>query len=155
MVSATSWSSKLSTPRSHRHRFCMAIARFSGGSLDHRNPTGAQRASSAICVPACGSDCLPASPHTHAPHPHTQTGPPFSATRPSLILFSRPVCPRVCDSDSLRCCSNAVLRSRRASAFAVRPAQTLGRAEQTILVLQYWKIQTAAVSTTETRAPCQ
>ena len=24
-----SWSSKLSTPRSHRHRFCLAIARFS------------------------------------------------------------------------------------------------------------------------------
>ena len=34
--------------------------------------------------------------------PHTQTGPPVSATRPSLILFSRPVCPHVCDSDSAR-----------------------------------------------------
>ena len=29
VVSATSWSSKLSTPRSHRHRLCIAIARFS------------------------------------------------------------------------------------------------------------------------------
>ena len=29
VVSATSWSSKLSTPRSHRHRFCIAIAPFS------------------------------------------------------------------------------------------------------------------------------
>ena len=29
MVSATSWSSKLSTPRSHRHRFCIVTARFS------------------------------------------------------------------------------------------------------------------------------
>ena len=29
VVSATSWSSKLSTPRSHRHHFCIAIARFS------------------------------------------------------------------------------------------------------------------------------
>ena len=26
--SATSWSSKLSTPRSHRHRFCIVTARF-------------------------------------------------------------------------------------------------------------------------------
>ena len=29
VVSATSWSSKLSTPRSHRHRFCIVTARFS------------------------------------------------------------------------------------------------------------------------------
>ena len=67
MVSATSWSCKLSTPHSHRHQFCIAIARFSVQalrSLDHRNPTSAQRASPARSVSplVCGSDCLPASP---------------------------------------------------------------------------------------------
>ena len=65
VVRATSWSSKLSTQRSHRHRFCIAIAR-------------------------------PHPPRTHAPRPHTQTGPPVSATRPSLVLFSRALCARMC-----------------------------------------------------------
>ena len=32
----------------------------------------------------------------HAPRPHTQTGPPVSATRPSLVLFSRALCARMC-----------------------------------------------------------
>jgi len=31
-----------------------------------------------------------------APRPHTQTGPPVSATRPSLVLFSRALCARMC-----------------------------------------------------------
>jgi len=31
-----------------------------------------------------------------APRPHTQTGPPVSATRPSLVLFSRDLCDRMC-----------------------------------------------------------
>ena len=38
----------------------------------------------------------PHAPRTHAPRPHTQTGPPVSATRPSLVLFSRALCPRMC-----------------------------------------------------------
>jgi len=38
----------------------------------------------AICVPA-RSDCLPASPPTHAPRPHTQTGPPCAS---SVFFFT-------------------------------------------------------------------
>ena len=67
MVSATSWSSKLSTPRSHRHRFYIAIARFSmqadpwiiatqPSSSSNRRAT---RELGEICVPACMWQRLP------------------------------------------------------------------------------------------------
>ena len=55
---------------------------YTGRSLDHRNPTGAQRASSARSVSpvVCGSACLPVTPRTHAPHRHTKRGPPPHCT---------------------------------------------------------------------------
>ena len=49
VVRATSWSSKLSTPRSHRHRFCIVTARFSIQAGRWR----ATRELGEICVPAC------------------------------------------------------------------------------------------------------
>ena len=55
VVSATSWSSKLSTPRSHRHRFCIVTARFSiqpGRWIPQHNRC-ATRELGEICVPAC------------------------------------------------------------------------------------------------------
>ena len=96
MVSATSWSCKLSTPRSHRHQFCIAIARFSIQalrSLDHRNPTSAQRASSARSVSplVCGSACLPASPPyacSSPSHANRSTGQRIT-TQSSTVLARR------------------------------------------------------------------
>ena len=52
-----------------------------------------------LSLPRSRDDRLSNPPRTHAPRqnrPHTQTGPPVSATRPSLVLFSRcvPACVR-------------------------------------------------------------
>ena len=55
--------------------------------------------SRALCARMCAIAIALACPHpprTHAPRPHTQTGPPVSATRPSLVLFSRALCARMC-----------------------------------------------------------
>ena len=49
------------------------------------------QASAVLARPAYASACVPASPRaprTPAPRSHTQTGPPVSATRPSLVLYS-------------------------------------------------------------------
>jgi len=96
MVSATSWSCKLSTPHSHRHQFCIATARFSMQalrSLDHRNPTSAQRASPARSVSplVCGSACLPASPPyacSSPSHANRSTGQRIT-TQSSTVLARR------------------------------------------------------------------
>ena len=79
---------------------------YTGRSLDPRNITGAQRASSARSVSplVCSSDCLPASP-PHAcsspSHANRSTG-QRNTTQSSTVLLARPVCPHVCDSDSAR-----------------------------------------------------
>ena len=55
--------------------------------------------SRALCARMCAIALALARPHpprTHAPRPHTKTGPPVSATRPSLVLFSRALCVRMC-----------------------------------------------------------
>jgi len=55
--------------------------------------------SRALCARTCAIAMALVCPHppcTHAPRPHTQTGPPVSATRPSLVLFSRVLCARTC-----------------------------------------------------------
>ena len=102
VVRATSWSSKLSTQRSHRHRFCIAIVRFSiqaGPPVSATRPSLVLFFSRALCARMCAIAIALACPHpprTHAPRPHTQTGPPVSATRPSLVLFSRALCARMC-----------------------------------------------------------
>ena len=78
------------------YRDCTLL--YTGRSLDHRNTTGAQRASSARSVsPLVAAIAYPHPPCTHAPRSHTQTGPPVSATRPSPVLFSRgALCARMC-----------------------------------------------------------
>ena len=51
-----------------------------------------------VCPPhVCDSDSarVPASPPVRM-LAHTQTGPPVSAIRPSLVLFSRTLCVRMC-----------------------------------------------------------
>jgi len=100
VVSATSWSSKLYTPRSHRHQFCIAIARFSiqaGPWIIATQPARNARARRDLCPRLyVAAIAYPHLPCTHAPRPRTQTGPPVSATRPSLVLFSRALCARMC-----------------------------------------------------------
>ena len=74
---------------------CAHSASHANRSTGQRNTT---QPSTVLARPVCpyvrDSDSLrvPASPRTHAPRPHTQTGPPVSATRPSLVLFSRALC---------------------------------------------------------------
>ena len=95
-------------------RQCLSINRTishctllcTGRSLDHRNTTGAQRASSARSVSplVCSSDCLPASPPyacSSPSHANRSTG-QRNTTQSSTVLLARPVCPHVCDSDSAR-----------------------------------------------------
>jgi len=79
---------------------------YTGRSLDPRNITGAQRASSARSVSplVCSSDCLPASPPyacSSPSHANRSTG-QRNTTQSSTVLLARPVCPHVCDSDSAR-----------------------------------------------------
>ena len=78
---------------------------YTGRSPDHRNATGAHRASPARSVSplVCGSDCLPASPPyacSSLPHASRSTG--QRNTTQSNTVLARPVCPHVCDSDSAR-----------------------------------------------------
>ena len=75
---------------------------YTGRSLDPRNITGAQRASSARSVPplVCSSDCLPASPPyacSSPSHANRSTG-QRNTTQSSTVLLARPVCSHVCDS---------------------------------------------------------
>ena len=86
-VSATCWSSKLSTPRSHRR--CSVKQNC---TLLYAGRSCAQRARSARYVSplACGCDCLPASPLCTY---YSQAGPPVSATRPSLDCSRAPCLP--------------------------------------------------------------
>ena len=79
---------------------------YTGRSLDPRNITGAQRASSARSVSplVCSSDCLPASPPyacSSPSHANRSTG-QRNTTQSSTVLLARPVCPHVCDSDGAR-----------------------------------------------------
>ena len=56
VVRATSWSSKLSTQRSHRHRFCIAIVRFSiqaGPPVSATRPSLVLFFSRALCARMC------------------------------------------------------------------------------------------------------
>ena len=94
-------------------RFCaVIIARFSimhdtGRPLDHRNPTGAHRASSARSVSplVCGSDCLPASPLyacSSLPHANISTIGQRTTDQSGAVL-ARTVCLQAhCDCDSAR-----------------------------------------------------
>jgi hypothetical protein len=64
-----------------------------GRSLDHRNPTGAQRATSARSglLIVCGSDCTPASfPYASASFTHSHTLSLHSCCRPSAGKSSSP-----------------------------------------------------------------
>ena len=79
---------------------------YTGRSLDPRNITGAQRASSARSVSplVCSSDCVPASPPyacSSPSHANRSTG-QRNTTQSSTVLLARPVCPHVCDSDGAR-----------------------------------------------------
>ena len=68
-------------------------------STGQRNTTQSRLFSCALPARMCAMAIALACPHpprTHAPRPHTQTGPPVSATRPSLVLFSRALCARMC-----------------------------------------------------------
>ena len=93
MVRATFWSSKLSTPRSRRHWFCIvAILRsrsflfHTGRSLDHRNPTG-----EIWVLIVCCSDCTPASfPYASAFFTHSHTLSLDSFCRPTAGKSSSP-----------------------------------------------------------------
>ena len=56
VVRATPWSSKLSTQRSHRHRFCIAIVRFSiqaGPPVSATRPSLVLFFSRALCARMC------------------------------------------------------------------------------------------------------
>ena len=78
---------------------------YTGRSLDPRNITGAQRASSARSVSplVCSSDCLPASPPYACSSPsHANRSTGQRNTTQSSTVLARPVCPHVCDSDSAR-----------------------------------------------------
>ena len=99
----TSWSSKLSTPRSHRHRFYIAIARFSmqadpliiatqPSSSSNRRAT---RELGEICVPACMWQRLPtrippvcmllASTRKHIHHRSAHHGPVWCCSRAHCV----------------------------------------------------------------------
>jgi len=72
---------------------------YTGRSLDHRNTTGAQRASSARSVspPVYSSDCLPASPPyacSSPSHANRSTGQRY--TTQSSTVFFRALCARMC-----------------------------------------------------------
>ena len=104
VVSATSWSSKLSTPRSHPHRFCIAIAPFSiqaGPWILATQPARNARARRDLCPSLyVAAIAYPRPPRTHAPRPHTQTGPSFfspcgAPLPPSLLLAHNLLVPRV------------------------------------------------------------
>ena len=78
---------------------------YTGRSLDPRNITGAQRASSARSVSplVCSSDCVPASPPYACSSPsHANRSTGQRNTTQSSTVLARPVCPHVCDSDRAR-----------------------------------------------------
>ena len=78
---------------------------YTGRSLDPRNITGAQRASSARSVSplVCSNDCLPASPPYACSSPsHANRSTGQRNTTQSSTVLAHPVFPHVCDSDSAR-----------------------------------------------------